>query len=111
MTRAGGTAPTPADPNTREVEIRGHVYTLAATPAEDEVGWTARIVEYSLRAGAAAFQRPVIDARSMLHDQAAIVTTIRATGPSSDGALATLTEQLRSAVEEATRTERTRPRP
>ena len=103
-------APKPAPdaaeaPPERAFEIFGHHYRLTARPlvGDEGTGWVARSAEYSLRAGAAVFQRPVIDSRSPLHDQAAIVASLRATGPSSDTALNTLAQRINAAISEAIR--------
>jgi len=87
----------------REVDFSGHAYRLATGPEPDGPGWTARIVGYSLRAGAAAFQRPILEDRSQLHDRAAILTTFRAFGPTPDAALDVLTTRLLAALSEAVR--------
>lgn len=94
--------PATGKPNEREIEIRGHAYALAAWPAAD-TGWLARIVRYTLKSGTAALLRPILDGRSQLHDQAAIVSTMRATGPTAEAALDALVDRLRAAVTEATR--------
>jgi hypothetical protein len=89
----------------RVIEISGHHYRLTARPltGDEGSGWVARIAEYSLRAGAEVFRRPVIDSRSQLHDQAAIVVSLREVGPTADAALETLARRIMTAISEATR--------
>ena len=101
LERRTGAVP-PDHPTEREIDVGGHVYALAALPAGEGAGWLARIERYSLTANAAALQHPILDQRSQLHDQAAIITTVRATGPTAQAALDALAERLRAVVAEAT---------
>lgn len=92
-------------PNEHEIKIRGHAYALSAHPADGDAGWTARVVRYTLTGGATALVRPILDGRSQVHDQAAVVSTMRATGSTAEAALAALADRLRAAITEATRTD------
>lgn len=87
----------------KEVEMFRHRYVLRAVPGETDTHWVAHIAEYSLLSGATVFRRPIIDARSTLHDQVSIVSTMRGTGPTAEAALSALAEQLSEAVAEAVR--------
>lgn len=90
-------------PAERIVDLQGHVYTLSASPRQDRGDWAARIVRYSLSTGAPAFQRPILDHRSEIHDQAAILTTMRGAGPTATAALGDLEARLRVEVGRALR--------
>ncbi len=89
----------------RKVVLHGHIYELVASPRQDDDDWVARVNRYSLTSGASAFRRPILDNRSEIHDQAAILNTMRATGSTANTALADLEAQLHIAVERALRDE------
>ena len=90
------------EPAEQVVDLYGHVYTLEASRRQDRGDWAARITRYSLTTRASALDRPILDRRSDIHDQAAIIT-MRATGPTARAALADLEARLRVAVEPALR--------
>jgi len=83
----------------RTVPIQGHLYTLAAMPSQDNGDWMARVIRYSLTVDAQSFREPILDPRSELHDQAAILRTMRATGSTPEAALTSLEVKLRSSIE------------
>lgn len=89
------------EPVQRTVDLQGHVYTLTASPRHGTGDWAARVTRYSLTAGASPFRQAVLDQRSEIHDQAAILNTMRATGETAGSALEELEARLKIAVERA----------
>ena len=93
------------EPTERTIDLQGHVYTLTAMRRQDKDDWEARITRYSFTAGAPAFRQPILDRRSEIHDQAAMLNTMRATGPTAALALSDIEARLRIAVDQALRVE------
>jgi hypothetical protein len=89
------------EPAERELDVRGHIYTLKASQRPERGDWAARVTRYSLTAGASPFQQAVLDHRGAIHDQAAILNTMRATGQTARSALDDLEARLHSDVERA----------
>ena len=85
----------------RTIDVRGHVYTLVAFRTGGDAGWTARVGRYAATGSAARFERPVLDARSHMHDVAAVAGTT-AVGPTAEAALDRLAADLRASVEGVT---------
>lgn len=86
-----------------DLNISGHPIQLVAVQDAGSSTWTARISRWTLTTESHIFRRPVLDARSILHDQQAIMETFRETRDTSDAALDALEHRVRTAISDAIR--------
>jgi len=82
----------------REINIQDHAFRFAASRRPPLEEWRASISGYSYRVGAPAIRRQLLDQRSQLHAQVAMLRTFAASGATADGALDGLEQMVRDAI-------------
>jgi hypothetical protein len=85
----------------RGIDVHGHPIQLTAAKAPGSDQWTALISRWSLTTTSPLFLRPILDARSVLHDQQAVMATFRESGNTSEAALDALERRVQAAITEA----------
>ncbi len=87
----------------RQIDVHGHPIQLAAARAAGSDRWDALISRWALTTDSESFVRSILDDRSILHDQQAMMETFRGTGETREVALDELERRMRTAFAEAMR--------
>lgn len=82
----------------RDVDIRGHLFSLTAARGEDSDVWTARPYRHALTKPSQVWERPNGKSRGA-PDPDVLVRSLRATGLSGGDALDSLTRKLLDSVD------------